>query len=739
MSLLLKSVFFGSWKHRRWKKHSYFYSTLIDNGKKTRYCKSEWIKSRNLDITNHVKNGQLEEARKLFDGMRERTVVSWNAMIAGYSKWGLYDQALDLISLMHYSSMKLNETTCSSVLSVCARSQSVSFGQQITGLVLKSSFQNYEFVGTSLLYFYACCWDIEGARKFFDDLHERNELLWSLMLVAYVQCNLMTDALNVFNRMPFRDIFAWTSLISGYSKSQDECQKAFELFRRMRGNAESVPNEFTLDCMIRACGRIVATPDGKGLHGLLIKSGFESERSICGALLEFYCNSQLLGDAKRVYWGLVTPSLDNANMLIEGFLMVDRIEEAAMVFNGLHEKDTVSYNLMIKGYARCGQLEYSKMLFQEMPKKNLVSYNTMIHAFSRTGEIGKALELFEGIKGQGSPVSWNSMISGFIENDQNESAIRLYIVMRRLSIAHTRSTFSALFRACSCLGSLQQGLQIHGQLAKTPFEFNVYVGTALVDMYSKCGRITDAQASFRYISNPNVAAWTALIHGYAHHGLGSNAILEFEQMLEAGVNPNGATFVAVLSACTGAGLVSEGMKYFHSMKKECHVTAPSLEHFTCVVDLLGRSGHVREAEDLINEMPFQADEVILITLLNACWSWMDMDVGERVADKLFALNPKPTSTCVIMSNIYAKLGRWTEKMKMREILRDLKVKKDQGCSWIELNSRVHIFSVDDRTHPCSTAIYATLQQLTANVTDSCTELQTLSSQLKEADFFNLIP
>ncbi|KAI5657720.1 hypothetical protein M9H77_26513 [Catharanthus roseus] len=654
--------------------------------------------------------------------MHQRTVVSWNAMISGYSRWGKYNEALHLLSLMHCSNMKLNETTCSTVLSVCARSQSLSLGQQIHALVFKSSFQNFEFVGTSLLYLRASCWDIEGARKVFDDLHERNELLWGLMLVGYVQCNLMNDALCVFNTMPHRDVVAWTTLISGYSKCQDGCPKALELFQRMRGSGESVPNEFTLDCVIRACGRMGASLEGKGIHGILIKSGFEFE--ITGALLEFYCNSELIDDAKRVYGGLVNPSLDHSNMLIQGLLTVGRVGEAELVFNGLDERDPISYNQMIKGYAQCGQVDYSEKLFREMPKKSLVSFNTMIHAYSRIGEIDKALEFFEAVKGEGSAVTWNSIISGFIENDQHEMAIRLYIDMRRLSITYSRSTFSALFRACSCLGSLQQGLQIHGQSAKTPFESNVYVATALIDMYSKCGRIADAQASFGCISNPNVAAWTALIYGYAYHGLGSKAIVLFERMLEQGVKPNAATFVAILSACTGAGLINEGMQFFLLMKDRYGIS-PSLEHFTCVVSLLGRSGHLRVAEDLINEMPFQADDVLLITMLNACWCWKDLDVGKRVAEKLFALDPKPIPACVIMSNLYAKLGRWAEKMTMRKMLNKLEVKKDPGCSWIELNNRVHIFSVDGRSHPCYNVIYATLKHLTANV-DSC-PVHTLSS------------
>ncbi|KAK0597569.1 hypothetical protein LWI29_026595 [Acer saccharum] len=171
--------------------------------------------------------------------------------------------------------------------------------------------------------------------------------------------------------------------------------------------------------------------------------------------------------------------------------------------------------------------------------------------------------------------------------------------MCRLAIEWTRWTFSVLFHACSCLGSLQQGQLLHAHLIKTPFESNVYVGTSLIDMYSKCGNIAEAQASFSCISSSNVTACTALIDGYAHHGLGPEAIILFERMIEQGVVPNAATFVGILSACGHAGLVNEGMNFFHSMEK-CYGVTPTIKHYTCVVDLLGQSGQIKEAEEFIN-------------------------------------------------------------------------------------------------------------------------------------------
>ncbi|XP_019200207.1 PREDICTED: pentatricopeptide repeat-containing protein At2g36980, mitochondrial-like isoform X1 [Ipomoea nil] len=706
--MLTRSSFLGVWKHNRWKTN---YCTVCAGPSKS------GIILTNSIITKRAKSGQLEEARQLFDGMRERSVVSWNAMISGYSEWGKYSEVFSLVWSMHRSNTKLNESTFSSVLSVCAHSGSSSEGKQVHGLVLKSGCESFKLVGSALLYFYSSSCEIEEARRVFDDLHERNELLWSLMLVGYVQCNLLNDASRIFNKMPSHDVIAWTTLISGYSKTEKGAQKALELFTLMRKNGDITPNEFTLDCVIRACSRQGILPVGKALHGLVVRGGFELDSSICGALIDFYCNCLVMDDAKIVYSQLVNPCLNDSNVLIAGLVMAGKIEEAELIFNGLINRNAVSYNLMIKGYALCGRVEESKRVFSEMPERTLTSTNTMISVYSRNRETEKALELFEETKGKRNSVTWNSMISGYIHNDQHENAVKLYLEMRRVPISQTRSTFSALFHACSCLGSLQQGQLIHAHLIKTPFETNVYVGTALVDMYSKCGTIADAQASFAGISCPNVAAWTALINAYAHHGLGFKAISLFEHMLERGVHPNAATLVGVLSACTHSGMVSEGTRIFHEMEARFGIT-PALEHFTCIVDLLGRTGHLHEAEELVNGMPVEPDKVILVALLNACWFWADMEVGTRVAEKMLSFDPHPVSGCVIMSNMYAGSGRWREKMQARKVLKGLEAKKPPGCSWIEVNTRTRVFVIDNRIYPCCHPVHSTLKHLTANVNSS---------------------
>ncbi|KAL2344870.1 hypothetical protein Fmac_006155 [Flemingia macrophylla] len=713
MTLFLQFCFMGPWKRNRWRwKERFRLFTTHLQGPEPHV---RHVISTNISISQCFKMGKLEEARHLFDQMRHRTVSSWNTMISGYSRWGKYPEALTLVSIMHRSSVMLNEVSFSAVLSACARSGSLLLGKQVHSLLLKSGYERFGLVGSALLFFFVHCCRITEAELVFEELRHGNQVLWSLMLAGYVQRDMMDHAMGIFERMPARDVVAWTTLISGYAKREDGCDRALDLFGSMRRISEVLPNEFTLDCVVRAYARLGVLCAGKVVHGLCIKSGFDSDNSIGGALTEFYCGCEAIDDAKRVYESMGGEAcLNVANSLIGGLVSKGRIEEAELVFYELRERNPVSHNLMIKGYAMSGRFEKSKWLFEKMKPKNLTSLNTMISVYSKNGELDEAVKLFDRTKDEGNYVTWNSMMSGYIINGQHKEALNLYVAMRRLSLDYSRSTFSVLFRACSCLGSFRQGQLLHAHLVKTPFQVNVYVGTALVDFYSKCGHLAEAKRSFISIFAPNVAAWTALINGYAYHGLGSEAILLFRSMLVQGVVPNAATFVGVLSACSHAGLVGEGLRIFHLMKR-CYGITPTIEHYTCVVDLLGRSGHVKEAEEFIIKMPIEADGIIWGALLNASWFWKDMEVGERAAEKLFSLDPNPVFAFVVLSNIYAILGRWGQKTKLRKKLQSLELRKDPGCSWIELNNNIHLFSVEDKTHPYSDVIYSTVDHITGTI------------------------
>ncbi|XP_068666623.1 pentatricopeptide repeat-containing protein At2g13600-like, partial [Aristolochia californica] len=702
------SSIFRKWKYRRWKRVK-FYSTFYQIPPKPVADVVSW----NISITGSVQKGNLDSARNLFDKMPHRTIVSWNTMISGYVKWGRTREALDILSDMHKCGVRLNETSFSTLLGACSRAELIGTAKLIHCVVCKSGHEDFEYVGSALVSCYLSCGEVEDACTLFEMLRKRNVLLWSVMLMGFVKHNLLNDAMDVFLRMPSRDVISWTALISGYSQSKEECKKALDLFHLMTVAGEAEPNEFTLDTVIRACGRMGALSQGKMAHGLVIKVGFGTDCSIVEGLVDFYSKCNAVEEADRIYTLLTDPCVNASNSLIDGFISAGRIKDAEVIFNHLAKPNAISYNLMIKGYGQSGDMPHSISLFEKMPNRTVVSSNTMISMYCQNGYTDEALKLFEETKWEKNIVTWNSMISGYVRINRVEDAFKLYVTMHQLRVVSNRSTFSTLFHGCSRLGALLQGKLLHAHVVKTPFESNVYVGTSLIDMYSKCGSISDAQTVFLKIVYPNVAAWTALLNGYAHHGLGTEATLLFDQMLEHGVRPNAVTFVGLLLVCSRAGLVNEGLRYFDLMKKK-YGLVPSLEHYACVVDLLGRSGGLIEAEQFISEMPIKADGVVWAALLSACWFFMDLKVGERVAKRLMSLDTKQISVYVLVSNIYAGLGRWEEVVQVRKKLRNMDVKKDPGCSWIEVNNTVHVFRVEDITHPSYDAIYKVLEELTSN-------------------------
>uniref|UniRef100_J3LWZ4 Pentatricopeptide repeat-containing protein n=2 Tax=Oryza brachyantha TaxID=4533 RepID=J3LWZ4_ORYBR len=588
-------------------------------------------------------------------------------------------------------------------------------GRQVHGQVVKSGSEDVPIVGASLLDFYSSCLDLNASRALFVSLHARNALLWSPMVVALVRFNLLSDALDFLRRMPPpRDVFAWTAVISGYARGAIEyCCKALELFVQLLADDSVMPNEFTYDSVLRACVKLGALVFGRSVHGCLVRNGFESEQLITSALVDLYCRSGAVDDALLVYNDLQMPSLITSNTLIAGFISMGRTEDAKLVFSRMAEHDSGSYNLMIKAYANEGRLEDCQRMFEMMPRRNMVTLNSMMSVLLQNGKLEEGQKLFEQIKDEKNTVTWNSMISGYVQNDQFSEALKLFAVMCRTSIECSACTFPALLHACATIGTIEQGKMVHAHLCKTPFESNGYVGTALVDMYSKCGCVSDARTAFGCITAPNVASWTSLINGLAQNGHWMEAIVQFGRMLKHNVYPNEITFLGLMMACARAGWVDKGMRFFHSM--ESNGVVPTVEHYTCAVDLLGRASRVREAENFISKMPIPADGVVWGALLTACWYSMDLEMGEEVAEKLFLMGTKHKSAYIAMSNIYAKLGKWEDVVKVRTRLRRINAKKEPGCSWIEVKDMVHVFLVEDKTHPEREEIYLMLEDLVYNI------------------------
>lgn len=314
-------------------------------------------------------------------------------------------------------------------------------------------------------------------------------------------------------------------------------------------------------------------------------------------------------------------------------------------------------------------------------------------------------------------VCWNVLIAGYTQNGENEEAVRLFLLLKRESIWPTHYTFGNLLNACANLADLKLGRQAHTQILKHGFWFqsgeesDIFVGNSLIDMYMKCGMVEDGCLVFERMVERDVVSWNAMIVGYAQNGYGTNALEIFRKMLVSGQKPDHVTMIGVLSACSHAGLVEEGRRYFHSMRTELGL-APMKDHFTCMVDLLGRAGCLDEANDLIQTMPMQPDNVVWGSLLAACKVHGNIELGKYVAEKLMEIDPLNSGPYVLLSNMYAELGRWKDVVRVRKQMRQRGVIKQPGCSWMKIQSHVHVFMVKDKRHPRKKDIHFVLKFLT---------------------------
>ncbi|XP_059074052.1 pentatricopeptide repeat-containing protein At2g33680-like [Cryptomeria japonica] len=322
--------------------------------------------------------------------------------------------------------------------------------------------------------------------------------------------------------------------------------------------------------------------------------------------------------------------------------------------------------------------------------------SALVDMYAKCGSMDDAEKAFRRLP-RHDAVSWTAMIGGYVQNGFGVEALELFCTMRKVDIDPDEFTFSSILTACASL-SLEVGKQVHAHVKKIGQELDVTVGNALVTMYSKCGSIDNAQEIFERMVQRNLTSWNSMILACAQHGQCKGAIKLFEQIQTSQVKADGITFLGVLHACCHKGFVAEGRHYFHLMSRDRGII-PREEHYACMVDLLGRAGQLIEAEDFINSMPFKPGIMVWQTLLGACTSCGNMELGIRTAEHLLSLDPQDSATYVLLSNIYAAAGRWDDRARVRKLMKDRGVRKEVGCSWIEVNSKVHAFVLDSRLHP----------------------------------------
>ncbi|KAJ4951071.1 hypothetical protein NE237_027903 [Protea cynaroides] len=506
----------------------------------------------------------------------------------------------------------------------------------------------------------------------------------------------MDYARSIFNRNTKPNSFAYNVMIRGYAQS-NQPEEAFSLFYKMVCNGDSTPNALTFPFVLKACSKLNAVEEGREVHGQLFKYGLDKDLFVQNGLITFYSCCGSVDLAVRVFEKIPQPDVVSWNSIISGLIDSGFLEEAHLMFDRIPNRNVVSWNCLIDGYVKSESLKMARWLFDQMNGKNSITWNIMIGGYVIAGLIEDARKLFDQmplrLKDLGT---FKLMVDGYAREGAYTEVLEVFQEMQKAKIKPDKFTIVNGLSACSYLAALEQGEWIHAYVDKNGFKVDAVLGTALINLYAKCGKIETALSVFHRMEDRDIEAWNSIIYSLGVHGSGKEALGLFSKMLDSQTPPDKITFLSVLSACRHSGFVEEGRRFFKLMNHVYNVT-PRPEHYGCMVDLLGRADLLDEAKELIEKMETKSSVPMWGALLGACSRLGNIQMGEYAARHLMELNPNDPSSYVVLSNMYAAAGMNEDAIEVRELMRKLGMEKVPGCSSIEVNGIVHEFRVSTDT------------------------------------------
>ncbi|XP_010935759.4 LOW QUALITY PROTEIN: pentatricopeptide repeat-containing protein At1g06140, mitochondrial [Elaeis guineensis] len=523
---------------------------------------------------------------------------------------------------------------------------------------------------------------------------------------AYFATGSPQDARRAFDQILAKTPHSWNTMLSGYSKTHN-LSEVLQLYKLSRAEG-SRPDSFSLAFAVRACMGLSVLELGRSIHLEAIRSGLETDEFVSPPLIDMYLEFGYLEEAEKVFdrvpvgislvWGLMMKGYLRESMEVEVFGLFDRMKELGI---GL---DPCSAICLARACGNVGAAKEGRVIHSFCIKKNFLDSNvymqtSLVDMYGKSGFMDFARRLFDEMPHK-DVVSWSSMIAGLAQSGRAHESLLVFQDMLGNLMVPNEVTLASVLLGCSHLGALQQGKSVHAYMVRNEVELDVVTNTALLDMYAKCGSMDLACKVFNAMPERNVFSWSAMIGGFGMHGMCKKALALFDEMRSGNLVPNSVTFVSVLSACGHSGKVQEGQLYFESMYKDYKIT-PKNEHYSCMVDLLGRAGLIEEAESLIKEMPQEPSASVWGALLGACRIHKRVELAEQVANKLFALEPDRPGAHILLSNIYAAAEMWDMVRKTREMINERGLQKTVGFSTIEVDKRVYLFNAmngRDRQH-----------------------------------------
>ncbi|XP_057966304.1 pentatricopeptide repeat-containing protein At2g17210 [Malania oleifera] len=641
----------------------------------------------NSSLDFYMKWGTSDSALRVFGAMDRRDSVSWNIMIHGFLQEGDLEEGLLWFAEARIAGFEPNTSTLVLVIHTCRSLGIITLaGLKIHAYIIRNGFGSIPSVQNSLLSMYADA-DIGCAHEMFDEMTKRDVVSWSVMIGGYVQI--------------------------------EEAQLALCLFREMVSEAMVEPDGVTTVGVIRACTVLRDIGLGKSVHGFTICRGFEFDLFVGNSLIDMYSKCNEVDLAFGVFKEMPHKNNVSWNSILSGFVQNENHSASLGLFDSMRdariEVDGVTLvNLLqtCKHFVDASQCKLlHSMIIRRGFESNELVINSLLDAYAKSNLVELAWKLFHGMKRR-DMVSWSTMIAGFTYCGKPDEAIAVFQSMNEAQENPSKVTILNLLEACSASAELRRSKWAHGIALRRGLAADVAVGTAIIDMYSKCGAIEASRKAFHQIPQKNIVSWGSMIQAYSTNGLPNDALSLFSEMKQHGLKPNAVTALSVLSACSRGGLVEEGLSVFQGMVQDDGIK-PKLEHYSCMVDMLGRAGMIDPALELIENLPrgLEASGSLWGAFLSACRCCGNSELGARALSRVLELEPSSSGGYMLASSMYTAGGLWNEAAKVRLLAKERRVKVMAGYSSVHVGNRACRFVAGDESHPRAAEVGGVVKQL----------------------------
>ncbi|TKY63764.1 Pentatricopeptide repeat-containing protein mitochondrial [Spatholobus suberectus] len=619
----------------------------------------------------YCKSGNFGKALLVFENLSHPDIVSWNTMLSGFEE---SVDALNFARSMHFHGIVFDPVTYTTALAFCWGDHGFLFGWQLHSLVVKCGFGCEVFVGNAFV-------------------------------TMYSRWGVLDEARGVFDEMPIRDLVSWNAMISGYAQ-EGECYglEAVLLFVNMVRQGMLI-DHVSLTGAVSACGYMRNLELGRQIHGLAQKVGCGTHVSVCNVLMSTYSKCEVPKDAKAVF-----QLISSRNVVSWTTMISIEEEDAVSIFNAMRNDDVypndvtfigLIHAITIRNLVTEGLMMHGLCIKSCLLSEQTVS-NSLITMYAKFESIQESKKIFEELNCR-ETISWNALISGYAQNGLYKEAFLTFLSAVK-EIKPNQYTFGSVLNAIAAAEdiSLKHGQCCHSHLLKLGLSTDPVVSGALLDMYGKRGNIMESQRVFNETLERTQFAWTAIISAYSRHGDFESVMSLYTEMEREGSSPDSITFLSVLAACCRKGMVDIGYRVFDSMVKK-HSIEPTSEHYSIMVDMLGRAGRLDEAEELMHQIPRGPGLSVLQSLLGSCRLHGNMEMAEKVVGRLIEMDPASSGPYVLMANLYAEKGKWEKVAEVRKGMRGRGVKKEVGFSWVDVANvdslYLHSFSSGDKSHP----------------------------------------